>query len=289
MPTAIDQRLEAVLNRYLTNVPANLAQSIRYSFLSPGKRIRPRLALASSRMLNVSEDASLAAACALEMIHCFTLIHDDLPCMDNDDFRRGLPTNHKVHGEAVALLAGDGLLALAFEALADAAPATDPRAIIKASRRLARATGPSGVIGGQAAEALLGPGSKLEQILHVFALKTGALFEASMLVPLDLAPIAPSERHAQALEAFAKELGLAFQIADDLEDVAPATGKTADKPAGPASILYYLPFAEARDLGLKRLTASREALKSAWGDSSQGLTVFADEVLRKLQSTPSNS
>src|SRR5438128_7166082 len=139
--------LEGVLNR-LEGVPAKLVESIRYSVMAGGKRLRPTLVLESARACagGTAPPAALAAACAIELIHTFSLVHDDLPAMDDDDLRRGLPTNHKVFGEAMAILAGDAMVTVAFQVIAtDADPAVSPRLVVE----LASASGPGGMIGGQ--------------------------------------------------------------------------------------------------------------------------------------------
>lgn len=282
-PLTID--LEAALARALArhfhgpdgDTPTNLAESIRYSLLAPGKRIRPRLSLACSAMLGLPLETALPPALALEMIHCFTLIHDDLPCMDDDDFRRGKPSNHKVYGEAIALLAGDALMALAVDTYLDCAASSDPAAAIRGLKRLNWAMGPRGVMGGQAREPLLGATSMLSDLRLMHAGKTGALFSAAILMPMDLAGIAEDSLEARALSAFAAELGVAFQVADDLED-----GET--EATTPTSVLYYLSKTEARDRTLRALQGAMDSLDSIWGDRSRALNRIAGEVIRSLQS-----
>ena len=281
-PLTID--LEAALARALErhfhgadgDTPANLADSIRYSLLAPGKRIRPRLSLACAAMLGLPLEAALPPALALEMIHCFTLIHDDLPCMDDDDFRRGKPSNHKVYGEAIALLAGDALMALSTDTYLDCA-AVDPTSVIRGLKRLNWAMGPRGVMGGQAREPLLGEASTLSDLRLMHAGKTGALFSAAILMPMELSGISEASREGQALSVFAAELGVAFQVADDLED-----GET--EATTPTSILYYLPKAEARDRTIRALQAAMDSLESIWGDRARSLNRIAGEVIRSLQS-----
>jgi geranylgeranyl diphosphate synthase type II len=259
--------------------PRNLAESIRYSLLAPGKRIRPRLALAAARMIGLDTKAALPAGLAIEMIHCFTLIHDDLPCMDDDDVRRGRPSNHKAHGEAIALLAGDALMMLALETLAEAAPYVRPENFMRALKRFAWASGPRGVIGGQAAESLLGAHSRIEELALMHAQKTGALFSASLLLPKDLAGITElgEGERSHALERFAAQLGLAFQVADDLED--------GEKEAAlPTSILFYLTADEARSQTLQGLEGALSDLQKAWGPpATSELAAITAEVIRALK------
>jgi geranylgeranyl diphosphate synthase type II len=281
----LESSLARALERHLKGpggaeppTPPNLAESIRYSLLAPGKRIRPRLALACARLIGLDRETALPAALAIEMIHCFTLIHDDLPCMDDDDFRRGRPSNHKAHGEAIALLAGDALMMLALDTLSEAADTAKPQAFGRALRRFSWASGPRGVIGGQAAEALLGPGSPISDLERMHAMKTGALFSAALLLPMDLAGILESEPRGKAIALFASALGLAFQIADDLDDA---------EPSEATSILFYQSAAEARDAASRKLSFATQALREAWGESaSTELAGIASEVLGSL-SAPS--
>jgi geranylgeranyl diphosphate synthase type II len=272
LETALRDALERHLQGPDGATPANLAESIRYSLLAPGKRIRPRLALACARLLGLDSRAAMPAALAIEMIHCFTLIHDDLPCMDDDDFRRGRPSNHKVHGEAIALLAGDALMVLAMETLLEAAAFVQPAALQRALKRLCWASGPRGVMGGQAAEALLGPASPLEQLRQMHAMKTGALFSAALLMPMDLAGLQPESPRARALERFAAELGLAFQVADDLDDA----DEEADRHT---SVLRHMSAEQARDDTCARLKEATRALEAAWeANESAELSRIAAEV-----------
>ena len=232
-----DQHLKQFLARELKSgvlkkAPARLAESIRYSLLAPGKRIRPRLLLATAELLRVPERLSLPAASALEMIHCFSLIHDDLPCMDNDDFRRGRPSNHRQFDEATALLAGDALALLAAKVMINAARSgTDHKRVNLAVLRLLQATGPCGMIGGQALEFDPAYTSKmrLPQLEALFAGKTGALFLAAFEIPCELAGKKVSSKETQILTAFGRTLGFAFQVADDLDD-------QSDKKSDPVTI-----------------------------------------------------
>jgi geranylgeranyl diphosphate synthase type II len=284
----LEAALETALARHLEKAdgrtPPNLADSIRYSLLAPGKRIRPRLALACAEMVNLPFEAALPAALSIEMIHCFTLIHDDLPCMDDDDMRRGRPSNHKVFGEATALLAGDALMTLALETLMDAAPHVQPENFMRALRRFAWATGPRGVMGGQAAESLLGKDSTLLELRQMHAMKTGALFSAALQICKDLAGIPDLNLPGTlplgaSLDRFASELGLAFQVADDLDD-----GEAQDEADKPTNILFYISKEEAREDTLKRLMTATSALIAAWTPPiAEPLVRVAGEVSRSLQ------
>jgi geranylgeranyl diphosphate synthase, type II len=275
--TRLEQELRSALVRHLGDAPINLVESIEYSLLAPGKRIRPRLVLESARMLGLDPAAALPAALALEMIHCFTLIHDDLPCMDDDDFRRGRPSNHKKFGEALALLAGDALVPLAFAVFLDAAPAVENGRLIRGLARLTWASGPRGVIGGQAAESLLTASSTLDQLERMHAGKTGALFSAALLIPKDLAGIPDQGTQGETLDAFAHELGLAFQIADDLDDA-----KSDGVRAPATSILAHLSREQASQMIRGRLELATGKLTLVWGEYATRLASIASEVLASL-------
>lgn len=226
-----DQTLiEKALADYAAQWPSYgaLKDAMSYSLLSGGKRIRPALTLAVCRLFGGREEDALPFACGLEMVHTYSLIHDDLPCMDDDDFRRGQPTNHKVYGEANAVLAGDGLLTAAFATLAKAP--LPPERICRGIATLAQAAGPHGMVGGQVLD-LLGEGQSLteEEITTIEALKTGCMIEAAARLGAIAANSTPEEEAAAA--AYARKLGLAFQIQDDLLDV---VGSEAEfgKPIG---------------------------------------------------------
>ena len=223
-------RIEKALADYAAQWPSYgaLKDAMSYSLLSGGKRIRPALTLAVCRLFGGREEDALPFACGLEMVHTYSLIHDDLPCMDDDDFRRGQPTNHKVYGEANAVLAGDGLLTAAFATLAKAP--LPPERICRGIATLAQAAGPHGLVGGQVLD-LLGEGQSLteEEITTIEALKTGCMIEAAARLGAIAANSTPEEEAAAA--AYARKLGLAFQIQDDLLDV---VGSEAEfgKPIG---------------------------------------------------------
>lgn len=195
--------------------PADLAAAIRHSLLSPGKRLRPMLVLMASRACGGTDQAALPAACAVEMVHAYSLAHDDLPAMDNDDLRRGRPTCHKKFGEAMAILAGDALLAMAFGVLA--AEVRPRQTAADCCRVLAAAAGASQLVGGQADDMLgrmtAGP---IEALESIHRRKTGAIISVSLT--LGAMTAAASEEQLQPLETYGRALGLAFQITDDLLD-----------------------------------------------------------------------
>lgn len=215
--------VEAALDRYLCPDagPAPLVEAMRYSLLGGGKRLRPFLVLAAAEFCGSPAEVALPAACAVEMVHTYSLIHDDLPCMDDDDLRRGRPTNHKVFGEALAVLAGDALLTMAVQVLCGAAadPRVGPERVVRALAELARGAGPAGMAGGQVLdlqwEERAAPPEVLERIHR---LKTGALFTACLRMGAILG--GGSDQELAALTAYSGHFGLAFQIQDDVLDVA---------------------------------------------------------------------
>ncbi len=275
-----EKHLENQLEKLLNNAPSNLAQAMRYSLLAPGKRIRPRLVQASARLLALNDQAALPIAVAIEMFHCFTLIHDDLPCMDDDDFRRGKPSNHKVFGEAIALLAGDALMALAAEALLDAHAYVAPEFFSKGMRRFLEVAGPRGVMGGQAQESLLQTNSPLEELRLMHQKKTGVLFSASVLIPKDFAGISDTSSHGEALIAFSEALGEAFQVADDLEDL--LSTPFEELRDSPIHILHYLSEKDAKDQTLQRLNAATQKLHERFEERASELLAISEEVRKKL-------
>jgi geranylgeranyl diphosphate synthase, type II len=206
-----------------------LEESMRYSLIGGGKRIRPVLALAAAEAIGGNAKSILPAACALELIHTYSLIHDDLPAMDNDDYRRGRLSNHKVFGEGNAILAGDGLLSYAFELLAQSINEVAPERQLRVIREVARAAGPAGMVGGQVAD-LGGEGKllSLAEIEHIHVMKTGAMLTVSARVGGILA--GGTEEKIDALTRYAQAIGLAFQIKDDILDIE-ADSETLGKPA----------------------------------------------------------
>ncbi|MFZ9596512.1 MAG: polyprenyl synthetase family protein [Bdellovibrionia bacterium] len=270
---------EKFLDRSDGKVPPNLAESMAYSLLSPGKRIRPRLMLTCGAMLGLKASELIPAAISLEMIHCFTLIHDDLPCMDDDDFRRGRPSNHKQFGEALALLAGDALLSLAFDVFLESP--VSPLRLKEGLKHLCWASGPRGVIGGQAAEALLHSQSSFDELKAMHLQKTGALFQAAILIPAAFAEVPHASPQDQALKVFSECLGFAFQIADDLEDAGGSSQGAQDPSKDPRSILSHFSFEQAQAWIRENLRPATDELKRLWLDQSLGLVTISDEVIRK--------
>jgi geranylgeranyl diphosphate synthase, type II len=234
---------EAALDQAIPVVyPEKIYESMRYSLLAGGKRLRPILCLATCEMMGGTIEIAMPTACAVEMIHTMSLIHDDLPAMDNDDYRRGRLTNHKVYGEDIAILAGDGLLAYAFEFVATQTPPSVPREnVLQVVARLGRALGAAGLVGGQVVD-LESEGKSdisLETLNFIHNQKTAALLEACVVCGGILAK-APSE-DVQRLSRYAQNIGLAFQIIDDILDITATQeqlGKTAGKDLLAKKVTY---------------------------------------------------
>ncbi len=279
---AVDATLDQLLPLH-NDVDTRLIEAIRYSTLAGGKRIRPFLVLSGAELFAVSRSFALRAAAAVEMVHCYSLIHDDLPAMDDDTLRRGMPTCHVKFDEATAILAGDGLLTRAFEVLADPATHTDPRVRADLVVELAKAAGIDGMVGGQMLD-LLAEHRELgmAEITRLQRMKTGALIAYSCEAGAILGKASDSARHA--LRAYAHDLGLAFQIVDDLLDVegdaevvGKATGK--DERAGKATFVSLLGIDRARSQSdmLARQAVEHLAVFDAAADPLRALASFIVE------------
>ena len=282
------REVETALDVYLPKpprCPAVVADAMRYSLMAGGKRLRPLLVLASAegaaQAVGTSEvaarDAALPAACAIEMIHTYSLIHDDLPSMDDDDLRRGRPTSHVVHGEGMAILAGDGLQAEAFNVLAREPQGLHPVLMARKLRVLALvadAAGPAGMVGGQAIDlAAVDPGPNAERIpldaeavKGMHARKTGALIRASVLAGAVMG--GADDRLFATLDIYGTEIGLAFQIVDDILDVegaAATLGKTAgkDQAAGKPTYPAFFGVDKSRAMAAECHARATDALGQA--------------------------
>jgi len=226
--------VEEALSRWVAaDAPAGLGEAMRYAVLDGGKRLRPLLVLAANESVAGNAHAAMRAACAVELIHAYSLVHDDMPCMDNDVLRRGKPTVHVKFGQAQALLAGDALQALAFELLAPDDAGIAPAVQAALCRLLAQAAGGQGMAGGQAIDlASVGHALTEDELRHMHRLKTGALLQASVM--MGAACGSPDTRARRALSDYGAALGLAFQVVDDILDVtadSQTLGKTAGKDA----------------------------------------------------------
>jgi len=264
--------------------PARLHAAMRYCVLNGGKRVRPLLVFSTARTLGVSEAQVEAAACAIELVHVYSLVHDDLPAMDDDDLRRGRPTCHKAYDEATALLVGDALQSLAFQLLAsDGSLPAAPEIRVRLIQLLAEASGTSGMAGGQAIDvAVQGRQLPIEEVEAMYARKTGALIRASVLMGAACAPEL-TEPQRQALAAFAAPIGLAFQIQDDLLDVLGDTatvGKPtgADRARGKPTYPAVLGLAASQERVRLLHTEALEALEP-FGTPADPLRAMADWLL----------
>jgi farnesyl diphosphate synthase len=267
---------EAALARLLPAadaVPAKLHEAMRYTTLGGGKRVRPLLVHASGQLFGAPLDAVARAASAVEMIHAYSLVHDDMPCMDDDALRRGKPTVHVAYDEATALLVGDALQAQAFEVLAGATD-VPPARLVTMLRLLAEAAGSSGMCGGQAIDLdSVGIDLTLEQLERMHQLKTGAMLRVSVLLgALAGADLVPTQ--LEALGAYSKAIGLAFQVVDDVLDAtadSATLGKTAGKDAAANKPTYV------SILGLEPSKALAEELRR---QAHQALAPFGEQALR---------
>ena len=281
------QRLDAVeqaLTRWVAaDAPAGLGEAMRYAVLDGGKRLRPLLVLAASEAVGGNPQAALRAACAVELIHAYSLVHDDMPCMDNDVLRRGKPTVHVKFGEAGALLAGDALQALAFELLTPD-DGTVPEAMqAQLCRLLARAAGSAGMAGGQAID-LASVGVKLneDQLREMHRLKTGALLQGSVLMGAACGAVAADQQ--AALSTYGAAIGLAFQVVDDILDVtadSATLGKTAGKDAEQDKPTYVsiLGLARSQAYAGELLAQALGALDASGLADTRPLRALADMVV----------
>lgn len=276
--TALESVLEEVLPKTDT-LWGRVAEAMRYATFAGGKRLRPFLVLQTARLFGVPDAQALRVGAAIEVLHTYSLVHDDLPCMDDDDLRRGRPTTHIAFDEMTAVLAGDALLTIAFEILADVKTHPDADVRIALVARLAEASGHDGMIGGQVIDMLAEQSFGLDDVINLQRLKTGQLFEFSC----EAGPIlgrASAEDRAR-LRAYAREMGVVFQITDDLLDVtstAEKTGKAVGKDAGmgKATLVTLLGVEGARAEAEKRARAAIAAL-GPYADKSpelSGLPLF---------------
>ena len=278
-------RIDCEIDRLVpleTVEPKTIHRAMRYSLMAGGKRIRPVLFLEAAATAGTPNEALMAAACSLEFIHTYSLIHDDLPSLDNDDFRRGKPTCHKVFGEAMAILAGDSLLTLAFQVLSDL-PALPPKRKVRIIAELARASGTvGGMIGGQVAD-IEGEGKapNAELLDSIHRAKTGALLRASLRMGAITADA--SEPDLEALTKYGEHVGLAFQIVDDILDVeesSEALGKTAGKDASQGKITFPAVYGldVSRTMAQKECEAAHQAV-AKFGDRAKRLREIADMIV----------
>ena len=282
--------VEAALDKALPVVyPEKIYESMRYSLMAGGKRLRPILCLATCELLEAAVDLAMPTACALEMVHTMSLIHDDLPAMDNDDYRRGKLTNHKVYGEDVAVLAGDGLLTYAFELMATQTPqksaltpnGADVQRILRVVAELGRAVGADGLVGGQVVDLdSEGKDISAETLTYIHMHKTAALLEVSVTSGAILAGAEDSV--VDRLRRYAQRIGLAFQIVDDILDItatSEALGKSAGKDEAVQKATYpRLWGLEESQRKADQLIAEAIAELDIFGDKAQPLIAIAQYI-----------
>lgn len=283
---AMQATTEAALDRFLppsAAVPARLHAAMRYAAMDGGKRVRPLLVFAAGELFDADRESLLRAAAAVEMIHAYSLVHDDLPCMDDDALRRGKPTVHVKYDEATALLVGDALQAQAFSVLAEGE--ADPLCRLELVQLLARASGSTGMCGGQAIDlASVGLTLSLAELEQMHQLKTGALLAASVLLGARSGKaLSPAERGG--LQAYAAAIGLAFQVVDDVLDAtadSATLGKTAGKDAVANKPTYVsiLGLEESRQLA-QQLRSDAEKAIIPFGDKAQRLRDIAELIVQR--------
>jgi farnesyl diphosphate synthase len=274
----VDCRLGHLLSVGQADDPTRLAESMRYAVLGPGKRLRPFLLISTARIFGVAEEAALDAAAALECVHCYSLVHDDLPAMDDDAMRRGRPTVHVAFGQATAILAGDGLLTLAFEIMSGEAVDPDPAVRVELVRLLAKAVGWQGMVLGQALDLAAEKQSlSAAEVARLQALKTGALFGFACDAGAILGRADAASR--AAIATYTRAFGQAYQLADDLLDAegdAAVLGKAAAKDAarGKATLIALLgvPAAKGR---LAELVQEADAALAPFGEKASMLKELA--------------
>ena len=272
--TALDQSIALVY-------PEKIYESMRYSLMAGGKRLRPILCLATCELVGGNAAMAMPTACALEMIHTMSLIHDDLPAMDNDDLRRGKPTNHKVYGEDIAILAGDALLAYAFEMVTTTKDIPASR-LLQVVAKLAQAVGAAGLVGGQVVDldSEGKPDITEATLTFIHTHKTGALLEASVLSGAILAGAEAAD--LAKLASYSQNIGLAFQIVDDILDITATQeqlGKTAGKDLQAQKATYpsLWGLEESRRKADELVVAAQEEL-SPWGEKGEALRAIADFI-----------
>ncbi len=257
-------------------IAPTIFDSMRYSLFAGGKRLRPVLLLAAADAVGADGDKFLNVACGLEMIHTYSLIHDDLPAMDNDDYRRGKLTNHKVYGEGIAVLAGDSLLTYAFETMLSQ-EGVEPKTLLAVVKEIASAAGPEGMVGGQVIDMESeGKAVSLDTLKQMHRAKTGALFRAAVRAGAILGGAGQEE--VEALTVYAEKFGLAFQITDDILDVI-GTAETIGKPVG-----SDLKNNKSTYVTLHSVEIAQQMAKETVADAVEALAMFGERgaVLKDL-------
>lgn len=276
-------KVEAALDSALPVIfPEKIYEAMRYSLLAGGKRLRPVLCIATCELAGGTLQMAMPTACALEMIHTMSLIHDDLPAMDNDDMRRGKPTNHRVFGEDIAILAGDGLLAYAFEFIVTQTQGVPAERLVQVIARLGRSVGAAGLVGGQVLDldSEGQPNISLDTLNFIHTHKTGALLEACVVCGGLLAGATASE--VKRLSRYAQNVGLAFQIIDDILDITASSdilGKTVGKDLKSQKVTYpsILGLEESRRQAQQLILSAKQEL-AIFGEGAQPLLAIADYI-----------
>ncbi|OIV92905.1 hypothetical protein TanjilG_01039 [Lupinus angustifolius] len=265
--------------------PETIHEAMRYSLLAGGKRVRPMLCIAACELIAGRQDMAIPAACAVEMIHTMSLIHDDLPCMDNDDLRRGKPTNHKVFGEDVAVLAGDALLSLAFEHVAAATKEVSPERVVRVIAELGKSVGGEGLVAGQImdihSEGLSVSEVKLERLEFIHIHKTAVLLEAAVVSGAIVG--GATDEEIERLRKYARCIGLLFQVVDDILDVTKSSqelGKTAGKDLVADKVTYpkLLGIQKSKEFAAKLMSDAHEQLSAFDPDKAAPLYALANYI-----------
>lgn len=282
----INTHLDKIIQK--TNCPATLKESMAYSLLAGGKRIRPILCLTWGKLLGLTEEKLLSFACGLEFIHTYSLIHDDLPAMDDDDLRRGKPTNHKVYGEAIAILAGDGLLTQSFELMLSTP--LNSSFVIQATLEVSKAVGPAGMVGGQVLDLSLEKQSNIElkKVQEMHRLKTGALLRVACKSGAILAQDAlATAKDIEKAAYYGENIGLAFQIVDDILDIV-GDEKTLGKPVGSdikqgkSTYPSLIGLEESYKLAYQSIDKALEALNDYQGKEKEFLENLARYIVSRI-------
>ncbi len=284
----VDRALNALLIREKT-APAVIHKAMRYSVFAGGKRLRPFLCVTAAEVCGGRPERVMPTACALEVLHTYSLVHDDLPAMDDDDLRRGRPTNHKVFGEGMAILAGDALLTHAFQLMAEnaRAPGIPAARVVEAVRVVATAAGSLGMVGGQAvdlasAEGAVWGAARARVLDFIHRRKTGALIKASLDAGAVLGGGSPKQR--RALAAYGEQIGLAFQIADDILDIVgnkKLLGKRgSDRDNGKLTFPAVHGMEESRRRAARAVARAKDAL-SLFGKKAAALAALADYIIER--------
>jgi geranylgeranyl diphosphate synthase type II len=289
--TSTSDRVNAALKTFLPKDNSLLSRAMRYSLFAGGKRLRPVLVITGAELCGGAEKDVMPAACALEFIHTYSLIHDDLPAMDNDDLRRGMPTSHRKFGEACAILAGDALLTDAFRLMARCAarPGVDADNIVLATGLLAAAAGHGGMIGGQVKDTIeaglwkkKSRAAAAENLREIHLGKTAALIRASLTIGAVLS--GATRRQQQALDRYGRGIGLAFQVADDILDVTAdkqLLGKRgSDRDNNKLTYVSLYGLEKARQIEERLINDAKKELK-VFGDGGIMLSLLADYIIER--------